>query len=159
MKNKEIIVKVSNEFGIDITKRTRKREYLYARAVYFKLAKDIFRRSLTDIGKDIGLDHATVLHSINNVFPTMQMFEPAIIKRYNKLYDRIRFENEQSRQIPETSEEATKEIIDLRYRLSFAEAQARRAISLGPFEDLLCRIPEDKVDLVRVRLDAMIRML
>lgn len=159
MKNKDIIIKVSNEFGIDITKKTRRREYLYARAVYYKLAQDIFKRSLTSIGKDIGLDHATVLHSINNVFPTMQMFEPSIIKKYNKLYDRIRFENEQRRVIPETSEDAAKEIIDLRYRLSFAEAQARKVISLGPFEDLLCRVPEDKVDIVRLRLDAMIRML
>jgi hypothetical protein len=159
MKNKEIIAKVSKEFGIDITKRTRKREYLYARAVYFKLAQDIFRRSLTSIGKDIGLDHATVLHSINNVFPTIQMFEPGVVKTYNKLYDRIKFENEQHRELPTTSEEATKEILDLRYRLSFAEAQARKVMSLGPFEDLLCHIPEDKVDLVRVRLDAMIKML
>jgi hypothetical protein len=159
MKNKDIIAKVSKEFGIDITKKTRKREYLYARAVYFKLAQDIFRRSLTSIGKDIGLDHATVLHSINNVYPTIQMFEPGIIKTYNKLYDRIRFENEQQRGLPTTSEEAAKEILDLRYRLSFAEAQARKVISLGPFEDLLCQVPEDKVDLVRVRLDAIIKML
>jgi hypothetical protein len=159
MKNKEIIEKVSNEFGIDITKRTRKREYIYARAVYFKLAQDIFRRSLTSIGNDIGLDHATVLHAINNVFPTIQMFEPFVVKRYNKLYDRIKFENEMHKEIPITTEEAAREIMDLRYRLSFAEAQARKTMSLGPFEDLLCRIPEDKIDLVRVRLDAMIKML
>lgn len=159
MKNKEIIAKVSKEFGIDITKRTRKTEYLYARAVYYKLAKEIFHRTYSDIGKEVGLDHATVLHSIKNVFPVIQMFEPTIIRRYNKLYDRIKFDKEQQKAIPHTQEEAKKEIIDLRYRLSFAEAQARKAMSLGPFEDLLSRVPEEKVDLVRLRLDAMIRML
>lgn len=159
MENKDIIAKVSDEFGIDITKKTRKREYLYARAVYYKLSRDIFRRSYASIGDDLGLDHATVLHSVKFVFPTIQMFEPGVIKRYNKLYNRIKFDNEQNRELPKTTEEATKEILDLRYRLSFAEEQARKAMSLGPFEDLLSRIPEDKVDLVRVRLDAMIRML
>ena len=159
MKNKEIIARVSKEFGIDITKRTRKTEYLYARAVYYKLAKEIFHRTYADIGKEVGLNHATVLHSIKEVFPVIKMFEPNIIVRYNKLYDRIKFDKEQQREIPYTQEEAKKEIIDLRYRLSLAEAQARKVMTLGPFEDLLNRVPEEKVDLVRLRLDAMIRML
>ena len=50
-------------FGNDFRIRSRKRENVYQRAVYFKLCEDFTRCSLTDIGNSVGLDHATVIHS------------------------------------------------------------------------------------------------
>jgi hypothetical protein len=74
MKNRLISLKriIDNDFGDDIATKNRKRNYTYARAVYCKVARemnDIRPYSLMEIGEVINRDHATVLHSINVVFP------------------------------------------------------------------------------------------
>jgi len=71
-----LIKLVSEHSGLDITKKTRKREYVEARAVYYKLAR-AESYSLTDIGKSVGVDHATVIHSLNNFH---------LIEKYNKKF-------------------------------------------------------------------------
>ena len=48
--------------GLDLSKRTRQREYVYARMVYFHFARHKTNESLSNIGSLVGLDHATVLH-------------------------------------------------------------------------------------------------
>ena len=56
----KLLIKLfQNDFRI----RSRKRENVYQRAIYFKLCEDFTRCSLTDIGNSVGLDHATVIHS------------------------------------------------------------------------------------------------
>ena len=52
----KIVKKVSTEFGLDITKRSRKREYVYARAVYYKIARDMYNKTLSEIGRSVGVD-------------------------------------------------------------------------------------------------------
>ena len=159
MKNKDIIEKVSKEFGVDIKKRSRARIYVYGRTVYYKIARDMFNRTLSSIGKDVGTDHATVLHAIRNVFPTIVRFEPDVVKSYNRLCKEIDFEKGQIETIPASHEEAKREVANLRYRLKLVEEENRRLVKVGNFEDLITRIPEDKVELVRLRLDAIIKML
>jgi hypothetical protein len=159
MKNKDIIEKVSREFGIDITVRSRKRMNVYARAVYYKLSREILGNSLGAIGSEVGTDHATVIHSLKNIFPIIEQFEPWIIKMYKRLYDEIEFEIGQDKAIPRTHEEAKKEIANLRYRLKIVEDENKRLVKVGSFHDLITRIPDDKVEIVKLRLDAMIKML
>lgn len=159
MKINNIIKNVSTEFGFDIKKRSRKREYIYARAVYYKISRDVYNKTLAEIGSAVGVDHATVLHSIKNVFPVIERFEPDVLNSYNKLREKISFEADQIKSASFGLEDAKLEIAELKYKLKLAEASANRLINLGPFEDLLSKVPEDKVDILRVRLDAIIRML
>jgi len=74
MKSRLVSLKriIDKEFGYDIATKNRKRSYTYARAVYCKVARemnDIRPYSLAEIGEVIKRDHATVLHSLNVVFP------------------------------------------------------------------------------------------
>lgn len=48
-------------FKIDIENQTRKREVVEARYMYYEICR-IWRMSLSEIGKSVGRDHATVLH-------------------------------------------------------------------------------------------------
>ena len=48
-------------FKIDIERRTRKREVVEARYMYYEICR-IWRMSLNEIGQSVGKDHATVLH-------------------------------------------------------------------------------------------------
>lgn len=57
---------VSTFLGIDITQRSRKRCYVEGRMMYTKLMKRHTRMSLTDIGRMISTDHATIIHYLKN---------------------------------------------------------------------------------------------
>ncbi len=50
----------------DIALKTRKREYINARMVYYKIARDTTSNSLAEIGDPMNVDHATVLHALIN---------------------------------------------------------------------------------------------
>ena len=76
--------------GVDINEVSRKREIIEARAVYYKILKQIDKKkSLQSIGASVGKDHATVLHSLKNydMFeqfnPTLKLFRKLILQRLN----------------------------------------------------------------------------
>ena len=87
MENKlETLQKViESRLKIELNKKTRKQEYIFARALFYALAYDGTRFTYSSIGRYIGRDHATVLHSVKNVFP--QIISQ---KRYKRLYDELR---------------------------------------------------------------------
>jgi hypothetical protein len=76
--------------GVDINEVSRKREIIEARAIYYKILKQIDKKkSLKSIGASVGKDHATVLHSLKNydMFeqfnPTLKLFRKQILQRLN----------------------------------------------------------------------------
>jgi len=87
MKLDEIRKLVSLEVGVDITLKTRKREVVYARAIYFKLCREFTMQPLSAIGKEVGRDHATVLHGINIFNDVISECE----MEYNKIYERVKY--------------------------------------------------------------------
>ena len=102
-----ILNSVNDYFGIDITEETRKREYVFARIVFCKLARTIkgSRKpfSFKIIGEQINKNHATVIHSIGlfNQLSNQKMFKPyynAYIRLFKKINNPI-FEGEDIRSI------------------------------------------------------------
>lgn len=81
---KEIMNYVIDQTGLDIRENTRRREYVYARSLYFKLAREFTAISMRDIAESVDRDHATVIHSINNVFPLACSFNPRIRLEYER---------------------------------------------------------------------------
>ena len=84
---KQIIKEIT---GADINQVSRKREIIEARAIYYKILKQIDKKkSLKSIGASVGKDHATVLHSLKNyeMFekfnPTLKLFRKQILQRLN----------------------------------------------------------------------------
>jgi hypothetical protein len=87
---KELKKVIKEITGVDINEVSRKREIIEARAVYYKILKQIDKKkSLKSIGASVGKDHATVLHSLNNydMFeqfnPTLKLFRKQILQRLN----------------------------------------------------------------------------
>ena len=64
MTNTQRIVKeiVEDYYNLDITTPTRKRPYIEARAIYYKLLRDHTQYSLHAIGATMEKDHSTVLY-------------------------------------------------------------------------------------------------
>jgi len=50
-----------NHFSIDISKRTRAREYADARKIYYKLSRDLLRIPVKKIASTVNVDHSTVV--------------------------------------------------------------------------------------------------
>ncbi len=61
--------------------KTRKREIVEARQIYFKRSKEVTKSSLASIGALVNLDHATVLHGITTVNDVREL-----TKRYDEYY-------------------------------------------------------------------------
>ena len=87
---KELKKVIQEITGVDINEVSRKREIIEARAVYYKILKQIDKKkSLKSIGASVGKDHATVLHSLKNydMFeqfnPTLKLFRKQILQRLN----------------------------------------------------------------------------
>ena len=88
--NTEMIKQVVEEhFKIQINSKTRRREYVEARAIYFKLLRDNTRMSLANIGKTMSRDHATVLHSVRRVDDWIK-YDKQMRQDYNILNDRVK---------------------------------------------------------------------
>lgn len=57
---------VNDFFGFDVSVKSRKRSIVEARMMYAKLMNRYTKSSLSDIGRMIGKDHATVIHYLRN---------------------------------------------------------------------------------------------
>ena len=89
-KLKVIIDEVIKKFDADITKKNRRREMVYGRAVYYKLCKNLTSHSLTEIGSLISKDHATVLHGLK-VFESLEFNKDVYyINAYEELLEKLK---------------------------------------------------------------------
>tara|TARA_R100000935_G_scaffold9489_1_gene19299 strand:- start:933 stop:1211 length:279 start_codon:yes stop_codon:yes gene_type:complete len=64
----EIKEAVENQLQIDLNSRLRDRRHADARALYYRLSKDLTTSTLYVIGKEVDRDHSSVLHGLNNIF-------------------------------------------------------------------------------------------
>lgn len=80
-----LINAVNEESGTDIRISTRKREIVYLRAVYFKLAIELTKYSYESIAEQVNRDHATVTHAMTNVWEEVETYRPDIYDIYEKL--------------------------------------------------------------------------
>ena len=78
MKIKDIRAFVEEKTQLDLSKKIRKREYVYARSIFFYLAKKYARCRYSQIAKEVKCHHATVLHSLNNTIPIIFNEEPQL---------------------------------------------------------------------------------
>ena len=72
--NKDTIKQiVESYFEINISRNTRKRQYVEARAIYFKLCREFTQLSLGQIGESVNRDHASVLHGVRSINTWVQV--------------------------------------------------------------------------------------
>ena len=84
---------VEAELKINISRNTRKREYVYARAIFFKLCKEFLHQTLSNIGEFVGRDHASVIHGLY-VFDVIVLHNDSILNSYTKIRNKIFEETE-----------------------------------------------------------------
>ena len=81
-----IMKKVNKAFGLTISNRKRTVDYVYARAVYYKLARELTHYTLTHIGVLVYKDHACVLHGLKT-FELLELWnETDYIEPYKRMF-------------------------------------------------------------------------
>lgn len=88
MELKEIIEIVNNHFEVDLSVTKRTREMVMVRACYYYLAKKKTKCSLAKIGREIGRDHATVLHTLKN-FENWLFYDKDFEKKFDNLKQKV----------------------------------------------------------------------
>lgn len=89
----QIELVVTKELGINISRNTRKREFVYGRAIYFKLCREFSHSTLSSIGESVGRDHASVLHGLF-VFDVMALHKDTVLNVYTRIRNKLLEENE-----------------------------------------------------------------
>lgn len=95
MKLEKILEIVEKETKTKLTSKNRRREVVYARAIYYKLARLNTRNSLAKIASLVERDHATALHGLKVFDQQISVYEDAreYLEIYNKLHIYIKKEN------------------------------------------------------------------
>ena len=76
---------VERETGIDLSLRSRRRHLVYARFLFFKLARNHTSHTFKDIGRFINKDHASVLHGVKQFDNIIREYEDELYKIYIKI--------------------------------------------------------------------------
>ena len=58
---------VEKEFDLQLKRKTRRRVYVEARAIYYMLLREKGRMSFANISETLDKNHATVLHAVKNL--------------------------------------------------------------------------------------------
>lgn len=168
---------IERNTGLELTKNTRQRDYVFSRIIYYKLAREYTTLSLKKIGAPMKKNHATVLHALKS-FNLIQMYEPALYEIYVKFKERypvelfinknsnIEFQESESERLFSINQDLTNKV-DM-YREEIAKLNAK-LIDLsqlvegaGKYKKFLLKISEieeDQLDVAYERISAMSHML
>ena len=147
------------ESGVDISERSREREIVEMRAVYYKLLREVHHLSLTRIARSIGYNHATVLYALNN-YDNWSAFSNNMVTCYNNIKEIISND--------ENQDSVYGDVMALRRRIEMLELTNQELTTVivrnlrGKREnlhDLIMEIPDDKIKKAYSRLDALISCL
>lgn len=80
---------IFTEAGVDVSKNDRRHLVTAYRSVFFKIACKYTHLSLQAIGGYLGKNHATVIHSNNNIFDNLKYNWPRVLEFYEKIDNEI----------------------------------------------------------------------
>lgn len=140
-----IRVAVETVTNCDVVIRTRQKEYVQARSIFYKFARDN-KQTLKAIGNFLQRDHATVMHSLKN-FEHEFKYDPDFRARYNAVKDIV------GNLDVKECEDATDTLIEA-YELrntnlieenSQLRTNIARLMTEDTIDKLLLGIPEDRI--------------
>jgi hypothetical protein len=139
----------------DISKKTRKRDYVVARYIYYKLSVIFARKRYLDISLLVKQDHSTVNNGLKKIEGYLRDY-----KKYRDIYDDLYgffyrgmdesdiYDMVKLRNIALKQEEEIKLLKENHIKPT-----------LKPIVKILNEVPEHHLDLIKMRLEPIVRML
>jgi menaquinone-dependent protoporphyrinogen IX oxidase len=150
---------IEYETGLDLSRNTRRREYVQARGIYYYILRKETNMSLQSISETVKKNHATILHSVNH-FDNWLVADPDLKKIYKRVLKSFLSSNTTniaSRQnngqivnsIMEENERLNKELLKMNVEVN--------KVRDNPLVDLVCEIPKEKQEEVLERIKLMVQ--
>lgn len=160
-KLKQIRRLIEDQVGFSLDLNTRKREVVLARAVYYMVARDhdkgLNQLSFSFIGRELGKNHATVLHSINN-----NSFQIMDDEYYSELYNSVMAEvqdNKVERSFTITSPEESKRSTELYLENVRLRNKLKKLVTYSDrFAQLTVDLDEEQLEDVYQKVELMARV-
>jgi len=160
MKKAEFIKKyLDKRLGIDISDKKRNNEYVFARALYFKLSGMYTGLSLAKQASVVNRDHSTAIHNNNNVVDyvlTIPLYKKIFIEACEVL-DPMG-EMPEDAIITENNKRIEQTISDL-VACVRKKQQKILEMELEPHERAYRELPADKRVIFRERAEAILKMI
>jgi hypothetical protein len=147
------------EAGIDVAERSRERDTVEMRAVYYKILKEVHHLSLTRIARSLGYNHATVIHALNN-FENWSTYNNNLVMCYNSVRETIMNGGDH--------DSVYDDVMAMRRRIEILE-QSNQDLRIiinknlkgkrGEIHSMIMGIPEEKIYKATKRMDALITCL
>jgi len=142
---------IEDKTELDISRKSRKRKYVYARSMFFYLSRKYAGCSYSEIAKEVKCNHASVIYSIRHTVPVIFREEPQL----KRLCDHfVSLFTEEIVSDTKSKSDIISENIDLKIRLSrYQDAEAKgnklkvtQNTIDSRFAKLIEQTPEDKID-------------
>jgi len=132
----ELIKKIVDQyFDINIKRNTRKREYVEARAFYYKFCRLYTKDSLNAIGITMGRDHACVINALDRLDGWLT-YDKRIIAYYSEL-DRLIKEG-----LKDINEDYTYASVEKLFEVRYTEVSKKYKELLNRYNFLISEIKE-----------------
>jgi hypothetical protein len=138
------------ETGVNVEIVSRKKGFVEARAIYYKLLRDISNMTLQAIGDTVNRDHATILHSLKSVDDWMKYDAALALKYKNILYAIDNLDETDFNSVRYENMMLNLKIVELNKQI--------KKLSNNRFQDLVDKIPYDKEELLYDRFSTIVRM-
>lgn len=139
---------VSSITEVDLKSRCRDNDHVFARAIYYEIAYNrLLLGSYKSIGESVNKDHATVIYSIKNIFPNLRNYSPRSYSHYKKVIDFL--------ELTSTEDDSLEELKIKYDRLLIDSDSGDKSHMIS----CIRRLPDDKAKILRIRLDAILKMI
>ena len=96
---KRLLEVITENTGIDVTVKTRKRETIEMRSLYCSVLKDLEpNKTLKAIGESLNLDHGTIIHSLSK-YEMYEKFSPDLKTIRKRIIGNFREVEEETKEI------------------------------------------------------------
>ena len=152
---------VESFYKLDLTNKTRKREYVYARKVFYKICIDN-GYTFASVGESIGFDHCSALHN----YKSFHVVDERDAKIYQKCRDILNMTNDDDYEYVMSNKQTIKNVKN-EYRVKELEKENKILRSkIESFEDAMPIIDEfygwdasDRYDFIEYRLKPYAKLI
>jgi hypothetical protein len=96
---KRLLEVITENTGIDVTVKTRKRETIEMRSLYCSVLKDLEpNKTLKAIGESLNLDHSTIVHSLSK-YEMYERFSPDLKTMRKRIISKFKEVEEEAKEI------------------------------------------------------------
>ena len=157
-----IIEYINSELDIDIRDKRKTNRYVFGRAVFYRLASEYTTLAKFHIGKCVGKDHATVIHSEKNQFD-QAMMDP----KFRRLYEVFKEIPKEGKLLSfssliELNKELTSKIIELKKENQILSEikpeEIKESKEMTRIESILDGLDESDLNLIYERIEAIVKV-